>query len=47
VDTTFIRQHEDLLQTIVEKIEELGSGQNDCEEDQESEYAETENETDR
>jgi hypothetical protein len=46
VDTTFIRRHEDLLQTIVDKIEELGSGQNDCEKDQESEYVETENETD-
>jgi hypothetical protein len=47
MDVAFIRQHEDLLQAIVEKIEELGSGQNDCEEDQESEYAENENETDR
>jgi hypothetical protein len=47
MDTAFIRRHEDLLQTIVEKIEELGSGQNDCEEDQASEYDETENETNR
>jgi hypothetical protein len=43
----FIRRHEDLLQAIVEKIEELGSRQNDCEEDQESEYVKTENKTDR
>jgi hypothetical protein len=43
----FIRQHEDLLQTIVDKIEELGNRQNDCEEDQKPAYTETENETDR
>jgi hypothetical protein len=43
----FIRQHEDLLQTIVVKIEELGSRQHDREEDQIQEYGEAENAADR
>ncbi|MDR3361502.1 MAG: hypothetical protein LBO64_01445 [Desulfovibrio sp.] len=47
MDAAFIRQHEDLLQTIVDKIEELGSMHHDRQEDQESEYAEAENETGR
>ena len=45
--TDFIRQHEDLLQTIVAKIEELGSRQDDREEDQIQEYDETEITSDR
>jgi hypothetical protein len=42
----FIRQHEDLLQSIVAKIEELGS-RNDREEDQIQECDETESASDR
>ena len=47
MDAEFIRQHEDLLHTIVAKIEDLGSRQDDREEDQASEYDEAENAPDR
>jgi len=47
MDAGFIRQHEDLLHTIVVKIEELGSRQDDREEDQEPEFDKAENASDR
>jgi hypothetical protein len=47
MEAGFIRQHENLLQTIVAKIEELGSRQDDREEDQIHEYDEIENTSDR
>ena len=43
----FIRRHEELLQAIKTKIEDLGSRQDDREEDQIQEYDKAENASDR
>lgn len=47
VDREFIRQHENLLRAIIDKIEELGSVRHDREEVQTPEEYETESATDR